>query len=238
MTDPREDLCALINHEAPDDLVRELLAYALHELMELEIAAKAGAAKGERSPFRTAQRNGYRQRPFETRAGRIELAVPKLRKGSYFPSFLEPRRIAEKALTAVVQEAYIHGVSTRSVEPVRGWRCASSAQVDRQTPTPWPRFQALRPHEALDAMQTAGDAVSQHIAPDPPRAIGAVAEKEALADRPSERLVATGSRARRSRQPGEEPAPRNTERLAHPRNRPDPAVLRDEPEDHPWSFAK
>lgn len=134
MTDPREDLCALIECEAPDDLVRELLAYALQELMELEVAAKTGAAKGERTPLRTAQRNGYRPRPFETRAGRIELAVPKLRKGSYFPSFLEPRRIAEKALTAVIQEAYIHGVSTRAVDDLvkaMGGAGISKSQVSR-----------------------------------------------------------------------------------------------------------
>jgi len=134
MTDPREHLSTLINCEAPDDLVRELLAYALQELMEMEVAAKTGAAKGQRTPLRTAQRNGYRRRPFETRAGRIDLPVPKLRKGSYFPSFLEPRRIAEKALTAVIQEAYIHGVSTRAVDDLvkaMGGAGISKSQVSR-----------------------------------------------------------------------------------------------------------
>src|SRR5918993_2902324 len=84
--------------------------------MELEVEARTGAPAGQRRPDRLTHRNGYRERAWETRAGRIELAIPKLRKGSYLPSFLEPRRTAEKALTAVIQEAYVHGVSTRAVD--------------------------------------------------------------------------------------------------------------------------
>src|SRR5256885_13929767 len=84
--------------------------------MALEIESLAGAGYGEKSRERLAQRNGYRDRDWETRAGTVELGIPKLRKGSYFPGFLEPRRMAEKALTAVIQEAYIQGVSTRSVD--------------------------------------------------------------------------------------------------------------------------
>jgi transposase-like protein len=84
-------------------------------LMELEVEGLTGAAHGERSLERLNQRNGHRDRLFETRAGTVELRIPTLRKGSYFPGFPEPRRLAEKALTAVVQEAYVHGVSTRSV---------------------------------------------------------------------------------------------------------------------------
>lgn len=96
--------------------MRDLLAFAAERMMELEVAARTGAPAGQRSPDRLTQRNDYRDRAWETRAGRIELAIPKLRTGSYLPSFLEPRRTAEKALTAVIQEAYVHGVSTRAVD--------------------------------------------------------------------------------------------------------------------------
>jgi putative transposase len=116
MTDPKMVLLDLIEQEADTDLVREMLAFAAGRMMDLEIEARTGATAGTRSPDRQNHRNGYRERPWDTRAGRIDLAIPKLRKGSYFPSFLEPRRTAEKALAAVIQEAYVHGVSTRSVD--------------------------------------------------------------------------------------------------------------------------
>ena len=102
--------------------------------MEAEAEVAAGAAKGAREPLREAHRNGYRAREWDTRAGRIELAIPRLRKGSYFPSFLEPRRTAEKALVAVIQEAYVHGVSTRSVDDLvkaMGAGGMSNSQVSR-----------------------------------------------------------------------------------------------------------
>src|SRR5215213_9156006 len=98
------------------DVLRQSVAWMVAELMEAEVTAQIGAELGQRTPDRVAQRNGYRPRPWQTRAGEIELAIPKLRSGSYFPSFLEPRRRAEQALVAVVQEAYVNGISTRRVD--------------------------------------------------------------------------------------------------------------------------
>src|SRR5512142_1834415 len=116
MTDDMMTLHALIE-KAPDaDLLREMVGFAAHRLMELEVQGLTGAGWGEKTAERLVQRNGYRDRGWETRAGTVELRIPKLRKGSYFPCFLEPRRVAEKALTAVIQEAYIEGVSMRSVD--------------------------------------------------------------------------------------------------------------------------
>ena len=134
MTDERMALIELIEKGADGDLVRELLAFAAERMMELEIEAKTGVPAGARSPDRLNHRNGYRERGWDTRVGRIGLAIPKLRKGSYFPSFLEPRRTAEKALTAVIQEAYVHGLSTRSVDDLvraMGGSGISKSQVSR-----------------------------------------------------------------------------------------------------------
>ena len=116
MTDDRIALQALIG-KAPDaDFLREMIGFAAERLMALEVDSLCGAGHGERNAERTNQRNGYRERAWETRAGAITLPIPKLRKGSYLPFFLEPRRTAEKALVAVIQEAYIQGISTRSVD--------------------------------------------------------------------------------------------------------------------------
>ena len=102
------------------DVIREAVRFIIDALMEAEVSELAGAAFGERAPEqRLSQRNGYRDRLWDTRVGAIELAIPKLRSGpGYFPSFLEPRRRAEQALVAVVQEAYVNGVSTRKVDRV------------------------------------------------------------------------------------------------------------------------
>jgi transposase-like protein len=134
MTDEMMTLRTLLEKSSDAELLREMIGFTAQRLMELEVEGLTGAAHGERSPERVNQRNGYRDRIWETRAGTVELRIPKLRKGSYFPLFLEPRRMAEKALAAVVQEAYVHGVSTRSVDDLvqaMGMSGISKSQVSR-----------------------------------------------------------------------------------------------------------
>jgi transposase-like protein len=102
--------------EPETDLLQEGVRWLVQQLMEAEVSAEIGAERYERTDARTTQRNGYRPRAWDTRMGTLELAVPKLRTGSYFPSWLEARKRGEQALVAVVAEAYVQGVSTRKVE--------------------------------------------------------------------------------------------------------------------------
>ena len=131
------DLLELLRKRGLDgdvDFLREALRVLVEGIMDAEVSARIGAEHGERSPDRLTHRNGYRSRAWDTRVGTMDLRIPKLRDGSYFPSLLEPRRRSERALLAVIQQAYIEGVSTRRVDDlVKALGCdgISKSQVSR-----------------------------------------------------------------------------------------------------------
>ena len=134
MTKASMALSELAEKGADADLLREMIQFVAQRMMDMDVEGLCAAAYGERSPERTNSRNGYRERAWDTRAGSVGLKIPKLRQGSYFPGFLEPRRTAEKALAAVIQEAYVQGVSTRSVDELvkaMGMSGISKSQVSR-----------------------------------------------------------------------------------------------------------
>jgi len=137
MTNFRMALLDLLRKDeqgADPQFLRDGLRLLVQELMDAEVTEAIGAAPYERTDKRTTSRNGFREREWDTRVGTVELAIPKLRQGSYFPSLLEPRRRHERALLAVVQEAYVHGVSTRNVDALAealGLKGISKDQVSR-----------------------------------------------------------------------------------------------------------
>ena len=134
MTEDKIALKALLEQASDADFLRDIIGFAAERMMALEVEALTGADYRARNPERSNSRNGYRERSWETRAGTVPLQIPKLRKGSYFPTFLEPRRTAEKALVAVIQEAYVKGISTRSVDDLvkaMGMSGISKSQVSR-----------------------------------------------------------------------------------------------------------
>lgn len=137
MIKERVDLLGLLRKQAAEadlDFLREAVTVLAEALMDAEVSAQIGAGYGERTPDRSTQRNGYRPRRWDTRVGTVELQIPKLREGSYFPALLEPRRRSERALLAVVQQAYVEGVSTRRVDDLvqaLGCEGISKSQVSR-----------------------------------------------------------------------------------------------------------
>ena len=134
MTNATIALAELADKGADVDVLRQMVQFMAQRLMDMDVESLCGAGYDEKSAERLNSRNGYRERAWETGAGAVELKIPKLRQGSYFPGFLEPRRTAERALAAVIQEAYVHGVSTRSVDDLvkaMGMTGISKSQVSR-----------------------------------------------------------------------------------------------------------
>lgn len=128
------ELVGKILGEGNPDFLKQSLMALVDQIMAVEVEHLVGASKHKRTDARTNQRNGTRERRWDTRVGTIDVAIPKLRKGSYYPSFLEPRRRAEQAFVSIIQEAYVHGVSTRKVEDLvqaMGVENLSKSEVSR-----------------------------------------------------------------------------------------------------------
>src|SRR5205085_4342296 len=153
------------------DVVRESVRWVAEQLMELEVSELIGAELGERRPEdRATHRDGYRPRRWDTRAGEIELQIPKLRQGSYFPSFLQPRKRSDQALVSVVQQAYVCGVSTRRVDQLvesLGLRISKS-EVSRIAGVLDEQIQAFR-QRPLEGRSPGGPAHARPHAQGPPR---------------------------------------------------------------------
>ena len=156
MTTPTMDILDVVRKRAADsdtDFLRETIAVVLRAVMDADVSARIGADLHEHTLDRSAYRNGYRPRRWDTRAGTVDLRIPKLREGSYLPAFLEPRRRSEQALLAVIQQAYVEGVSTRRVEDlVQALGCdgISKSQVSRICQALDAQVQAFR-ERPLDA---------------------------------------------------------------------------------------
>ena len=134
MTDDRMALVELLQKSGDGDFLRAVAEAVLQILMEADVEGLIGAGRHERTAERLNYRNGYRERSLDTRLGSLQLRIPKLRQGSYFPPFLEPRKTAEKALVTVIQEAWIGGVSTRRVDELvqaMGLAGISKSQVSK-----------------------------------------------------------------------------------------------------------
>ena len=172
MASLRMTLLDLLNKDeqgADPSFLRDGVRLLAQELMDAEVTQLAGAGLHERSENRLTYRNGYREREWDTRVGSVDLQIPKLRQGAYFPSLLEPRRRHERALLAVVQEAYVHGVSTRAVDSLAealGLKGISKDQTSAGTPRmttvrscSWSKVRVVRPGARRPTLQITQQAV-------------------------------------------------------------------------------